>query len=61
LAGVSDRTIRLEVDGGVKPENIGRIAAAGADMFVAGSAIFNADDYASTITALRNQIAAADS
>ncbi len=61
LAGVSDRTIRLEVDGGVKPENIGRIAAAGADLFVAGSAIFNADDYASTITALRNQIAAADS
>jgi len=48
--------IRLEVDGGVKVDNIGEIAAAGADMFVAGSAIFNTDDYAKTITAMREQI-----
>jgi len=48
--------IRLEVDGGVKVDNIGEIAAAGADMFVAGSAIFNTNDYANTITAMREQI-----
>ena len=54
-----DKTIRLEIDGGVKPDNIGRIAAAGADMFVAGSAIFNADDYAATIAEMRKQITAA--
>ena len=51
--------IRLEVDGGVKPDNIGRIAAAGADMFVAGSAIFGSDDYARTIAEMRKQITAA--
>ncbi|MBL4743778.1 MAG: ribulose-phosphate 3-epimerase [Cycloclasticus sp.] len=51
--------IRLEVDGGVKVNNIGEIAAAGADMFVAGSAIFNTDDYAKTITDMRAQIAKA--
>jgi ribulose-phosphate 3-epimerase len=51
--------IRLEVDGGVKVDNIGEIAAAGADMFVAGSAIFNTDDYAKTITDMREQIAKA--
>ncbi|MEO1889316.1 MAG: ribulose-phosphate 3-epimerase [Cycloclasticus sp.] len=51
--------IRLEVDGGVKIDNIGDIAAAGADMFVAGSAIFNTDDYAKTITSMRKQIAKA--
>lgn len=51
--------IRLEVDGGVKIDNIGEIAAAGADMFVAGSAIFNTDDYAKTITDMREQIAKA--
>jgi len=49
--------IRLEVDGGVKIDNIGEIAAAGADAFVAGSAIFNADDYQSTITQMRENIA----
>ena len=54
-----DKTIRLEVDGGVKPDNIGRIAAAGANMFVAGSAIFNADDYATTIAQMRKQATAA--
>ncbi|MBQ0724239.1 MAG: ribulose-phosphate 3-epimerase [Cycloclasticus sp.] len=48
--------IRLEVDGGVKVDNIGSIAAAGADMFVAGSAIFNTEGYAKTITAMRAQI-----
>ena len=48
--------IRLEVDGGVKEENIGDIAAAGADTFVAGSAIFKSDDYAVTIEAMRAAI-----
>jgi ribulose-phosphate 3-epimerase len=52
----SGRPIRLEVDGGVKVENIGAVAAAGADTFVAGSAIFNAKDYAATITAMRERI-----
>ena len=50
------RDIRLEVDGGIKPDNIARIAAAGADMFVAGSAIFGAEDYARVITTMRNAI-----
>jgi ribulose-phosphate 3-epimerase len=53
------RPIRLEVDGGVKVDNIGKIAAAGADTFVAGSAIFGAKDYAETIAAMRREIAAA--
>jgi ribulose-phosphate 3-epimerase len=48
--------IRLEVDGGVKVDNIGAIAAAGADTFVAGSAIFGSDDYAATIAAMRSEI-----
>jgi len=48
--------IRLEVDGGVKIDNIGEIAAAGADMFVAGSAIFNTSDYAKTIADMRAEI-----
>jgi ribulose-phosphate 3-epimerase len=47
------RAIRLEVDGGVKIDNIGAIAQAGADTFVAGSAIFGSGDYAKTISALR--------
>jgi ribulose-phosphate 3-epimerase len=51
--------IRLEIDGGVKVDNIGEIAAAGADTFVAGSAIFGSDDYAATIAAMREEIAAA--
>jgi ribulose-phosphate 3-epimerase len=54
----SGRPIRLEVDGGVKVDNIGAIAAAGADTFVAGSAIFGSPDYAATIAAMRAQIAA---
>ena len=49
----SGRDIRLEVDGGVKVDNIADIAAAGADTFVAGSAIFGADDYARVIRAMR--------
>ncbi len=53
---VSGRDIRLEVDGGVKVDNIGAIAAAGADAFVAGSAIFNSGDYKTTITKMRQQI-----
>jgi ribulose-phosphate 3-epimerase len=53
----SGRSVRLEVDGGVKVANIGRIAAAGADTFVAGSAIFGAADYAATIVAMRREIA----
>jgi ribulose-phosphate 3-epimerase len=53
----SGRDIRLEVDGGIKTENIARVAAAGADTFVAGSAIFNAPDYASVIGAMREQLA----
>ena len=55
----SGRNIRLEVDGGVKVDNIGAIAAAGADMFVAGSAIFNQADYAAVIDAMRAEIAKA--
>ena len=55
----SGREIRLEVDGGVKVDNIAAVAAAGADTFVAGSAIFGARDYRSTITAMREKIAQA--
>mgnify|MGYP003573422015 FL=1 len=51
--------IRLEIDGGVKIDNIREIAEAGADTFVAGSAIFNTDDYKATIDAMRAQLAAA--
>ncbi|MFM1886630.1 MAG: hypothetical protein RL026_1787 [Pseudomonadota bacterium] len=53
------REVRLEVDGGVKVDNIGAVAAAGADMFVAGSAIFGAPDYAAVIAAMRGNIGAA--
>jgi ribulose-phosphate 3-epimerase len=59
LIDESGREIRLEVDGGVKVDNIGRIAAAGADTFVAGSAIFGSEDYAATIRAMRAEIARA--
>ncbi len=45
--------VELEVDGGVKLDNIGRIAAAGADVFVAGSAVFSSEDYATTIAGLK--------
>ncbi|QIK80447.1 ribulose-phosphate 3-epimerase [Lysobacter sp. HDW10] len=55
----SGRDIRLEVDGGVKVDNIGAIAAAGADAFVAGSAIFGASDYNDVIARMRSEIQAA--
>ena len=55
----SGRAIRLEIDGGVTAANIGEIAAAGADTFVAGSAIFNAPDYRSVIETMRQNLAAA--
>ncbi|HEY5809016.1 MAG TPA: ribulose-phosphate 3-epimerase, partial [Povalibacter sp.] len=55
----SGREIRLEIDGGVKVDNIRDIASAGADTFVAGSAIFGARDYKATITAMRAEIAKA--
>lgn len=53
----SGRDIRLEVDGGVNAQNIGRIAEAGADMFVAGSAIFNQADYKTAISQMRDELA----
>jgi ribulose-phosphate 3-epimerase len=52
----SNYNIRLEIDGGVKTENIREIAEAGADTFVAGSAIFNTDDYKTTIDAMREEL-----
>ena len=55
----SGKSIRLEIDGGVKADNIGEIAAAGADTFVAGSAIFNAPDYRRVIADMRDAVAAA--
>lgn len=54
----SGRDIRLEIDGGIKADNIGAAAQAGADTFVAGSAIFGSPDYASTISAMRAELAA---
>jgi ribulose-phosphate 3-epimerase len=59
IIDASSREIRLEVDGGVKVDNIGAIAAAGADTFVAGSAIFGSTDYAATITAMKSEISSA--
>jgi ribulose-phosphate 3-epimerase len=59
LIDASGREIRLEIDGGVKVDNIRAIAAAGADTFVAGSAIFGAEDYAAVISAMRQEIAKA--
>ena len=53
--------IRLQIDGGITPANIGRAAAAGADTFVAGTAIFGSGDYATTIAAMRAEIDAANS
>jgi ribulose-phosphate 3-epimerase len=52
----SGRDIRLEVDGGIKPDNIRRVADAGADTFVAGSAIFGKPDYRSVVDAMRAQL-----
>ena len=59
MIDASGNEIRLEIDGGVKTDNIRRIAAAGADTFVAGSAIFGSSDYAATIAKMRAEIAAA--
>jgi ribulose-phosphate 3-epimerase len=53
------RPVRLEIDGGVKVENIGLVAAAGADTFVSGSGVFGTADYAATLTAMRAAIDAA--
>ena len=53
----SGRDIRLEVDGGIKPDNIRRVADAGADTFVAGSAIFGQSDYAAVVRAMRQALA----
>jgi len=52
----SGRDVRLEVDGGIKTDNIARVAAAGADTFVAGSAIFGSGDYRATFAAMRAEI-----
>ena len=57
LIAQSGRDIRLEIDGGVKVDNIRQIAAAGADTFVAGSAIFGAGDYQKVIKAMREELA----
>jgi ribulose-phosphate 3-epimerase len=59
LIDASGRDIRLEIDGGVKIDNIREVAAAGADTFVAGSAIFNTPDYKATIDAMRAELAKA--
>ncbi len=58
MLDASPYDIRLEVDGGIKVDNIADVAAAGADTFVAGSAIFRADSYTSAIAAMRRQLAA---
>lgn len=60
LIDASGYDIALEIDGGVKIDNIRRIAEAGADTFVAGSAIFNSEDYKTTIDAMRNELATAE-
>lgn len=57
---LSRRDIRLEVDGGIGIDNIAAVAAAGADTFVAGSAIFGSDDYARTIAQMRAELAKVD-
>jgi ribulose-phosphate 3-epimerase len=57
LIEASGRDIRLEVDGGIKVDNIRRVADAGADTFVAGSAIFGQPDYKAVIQAMRAQLA----
>ena len=52
-----DLSVELQVDGGIKTDNIGRITAAGADVFVAGSAVFSTDDYRATISTLKDNAA----
>lgn len=56
LIDVSGLDVRLEIDGGVRVDNIARIAAAGADTFVAGSAIFGSKDYKTTIAAMQDEL-----
>ena len=56
LIDKSSNKVRLEVDGGINPENISIVSEAGADTFVLGSAIFNTDDYSNTISALRSNL-----
>ena len=56
IISASGRDIRLEVDGGVKIDNIAKIASAGADTFVAGSAIFGSENYQKTISSMREEI-----
>ena len=58
LLDAQNPNCRLEVDGGIKLDNIAQVAAAGADTFVAGSAIFGASDYTSTIRSMRDEISA---
>ncbi len=60
IIDAAGRPIRLEIDGGVKVDNIRRIAEAGADTFVAGSAIFGTPDYKATIAAMRAELAKAE-
>ena len=60
-AAESGRRILIEVDGGIKADNIAEVAAAGADTFVAGSAIFNQPDYAAVIAEMRRQLEKAGS
>jgi len=59
MIAASGRDIRLEIDGGIKANNIAAAASAGADTFVAGSAIFGSPDYAATIKAMRDEITGA--
>lgn len=56
MIDATGKDIRLEIDGGVKVDNIGAVAAAGADTFVAGTAIFGQDDYAKVIQDMRNEL-----
>ena len=57
LIDKTSNKVRLEVDGGISPENISVVSEAGADTFVLGSAIFNTDDYSNTLSTLRSNIA----
>jgi ribulose-phosphate 3-epimerase len=61
MIDASGRHIRLEVDGGIKADNIARVAEAGADTFVAGSAVFGAKDYGAVIEAMRRELSPLES
>lgn len=60
LIAASGRDIRLAIDGGIKVDNIHEVAKAGADMFIAGSAIFSQPDYTNVIQSMRNELARKD-